>query len=160
MDGTGQLWILAQVALAGLLGGVIGLERELHGKPAGLRTQMLVAAAAALLVELGSLLVNTYEAAGVEQVRTDPIRIIEAVVTGISFIGAGSIIFHRGESRIEGVTTAATLLFTASIGVCVGMHQLVLAVGLTLLVLAVLITLGRLERKLPYKKGATDTPDA
>lgn len=158
MDHAQQLWILGQVAVAGLLGGAIGLERELHGKPAGLRTQMLVAAAAALLVELGALLVNLYEEAGVEQVQSDPIRIIEAVVTGISFIGAGSILFHRGESRIEGVTTAATLLFTAAIGISVGLHQLVLAVGLTLLVLVVLITLGRLERKLPYRAGATDKP--
>ena len=147
MDWQAQLLILAQVALAGVLGGVIGLERELRGKPAGLRTQMLVAAAAAMLVQLGSILVNRYETEGIQHVQSDPIRIIDAIVTGISFIGAGSIIFHRGASKVEGVTTAATLLFTAGIGICVGMQQFVLAIGLTALVMAVLVPLGKFEHK-------------
>jgi putative Mg2+ transporter-C (MgtC) family protein len=85
---------------------------------------------------------------GVELVRSDPVRIIEAVVTGISFLGAGTIILRRGKRQVEGLTTAASILFTAAVGVCVALSQLVLAVGATLLVLLILRGLGLLERQL------------
>ncbi len=70
--------------------------------------------------------------------QADPIRIIEAVITGVSFLGAGTIIRHRGKNQVEGLTTAASLLFAASLGVCIALSQAMLAVGLTLLLLVTL----------------------
>ena len=145
MNWMPQLQILGQVALAGLLGGIIGAEREWSGKPAGLRTQMFVAAAAALLVSLGPVIVQQIDVQGAARVRTDPIRIVEAVVTGISFIGAGSIIFVRGEHRLEGVTTAATVLLTMAVGIAVALKQYVLAVSVTVLVVVVLWLMGKID---------------
>lgn len=134
-----QLAILGTVLLAMLLGAVVGFERELLDKPAGFRTHMLVAGAAALLVAVGEILVEQQAATlEAQAVRSDPVRVIEAVITGVSFLGAGTIIRQAGESRVEGLTTAASLLFVAAIGVCVALHQFVLAVGVTIIALGVL----------------------
>jgi len=145
-DWQPQLIMLAQVALAGLLGGVVGLERELRGKAAGVRTQMLVAGAAALLVELGVVMSRQWDASDTGGVvSTDPLRIMEAIITGISFIGAGTIIFRKGDEQPEGITTAASILFTAGIGLAVGINQFVLAVALTVLALVILSAVGKVE---------------
>lgn len=130
-----ELQLLGIVALAAILGGLIGLDREMADKPAGLRTHMLVAASAALLVSLANVIVPNLEIKP-ELVRLDPIRIIEAVVTGITFLGAGTII--RQKSGIEGLTTAASLLFVAALGVTVALSQFALAIGLTVLNLLIL----------------------
>ena len=90
--------------------------------------------------------------------RSDPVRIIEAVVTGVSFLGAGTIILRRGRRQVEGLTTAASILFTAAVGVCVALSQLVLAVGVTLLVLAILRGLGLLEARLGKGQGRGNRP--
>lgn len=141
-----QLLIVAEVAFAMLLGGVIGFERELANKPAGFRTHMLVSGAAALLVGMGDILVAQFaEDAGKDLIQADPFRIIGAVVSGISFLGAGTI-FRGGGQQVEGLTTAASLLVSASIGVAIGSRQWVLAVGVTLLTLAVLRALMIVER--------------
>ncbi len=138
-----ELRILAYVALAMLLGAAIGFEREVEDKPAGLRTHMLVAGAASLFVALGDVVVKHFDVGlGSELLRSDPVRIIEAVITGVSFLGAGTIIRHRSKRQIEGLTTAASILFTAGVGVCVALSQAVLAVGVTLLVLLTLRGVG------------------
>jgi putative Mg2+ transporter-C (MgtC) family protein len=140
------------VGLAMVLGAIIGFEREVEEKPAGLRTHMLVAGAAALFVALVDVVVERFGVGlGVDLVRSDPVRIIEAVVTGISFLGAGTIILRRGKQQVEGLTTAASILFTAAVGVCVALAQFVLAVGATLLVLGTLRGVGLLEGRL--RKG-------
>jgi putative Mg2+ transporter-C (MgtC) family protein len=145
----GQLTILAYVGLAMLLGAIIGFEREVEAKPAGLRTHMLVAGAAALFVDLADVIVGRFGTElGADLVRSDPVRIIEAVITGISFLGAGTIILHRGKRQVEGLTTAASILFTAAVGVCVALGQWVLAIGVTLLVLVILRGLGLLEARM------------
>lgn len=144
-----QLQILGTVALAMVLGGFIGAERELADKPAGLRTHMLVAAAAALLVGLGDVVVQRFDGTAVAGVvRSDPIRILEAIITGVSFLGAGTIIQRRGEPGVQGLTTAASVLFTAGIGVTVALSQFLLAAGGTILALIVLRTIALLERRL------------
>ena len=133
-----QLQILGEIVLAMLLGGAIGFEREAADKPAGLRTHMLVAGSAAMLTGLGSVMVTRL---GVDQsvISADPIRIIEAVITGITFLGAGTIIRKRdSENKIEGLTTAASLLLAAALGVAVALQQFVLAVGAAVIVLAIL----------------------
>lgn len=141
-----QLVLVLHVALAMGLGAVIGYEREVAKRPAGLRTHMLLAAAAALLVGLGDLLVERFstEPYG-EFLRTDPIRIVEAVVTAVGFLGAGTIFRHRGRHAVIGLTTAASMLLVASIGIAVGVRQYVLAIGVTVLALVVLRGLRRFE---------------
>lgn len=134
-----QLRLVAQVALAMVLGAALGWEREQAGKPAGLRTHMLVAGAAALLVDLADVVVERLgrDIEGTP-VGTDPMRVIEAIVAGVSFLGAGTIIRRRDGEEVQGLTTAATLLLTATIGVCVALAQTLAAIGVTALVLLTL----------------------
>ena len=142
-----QLGVLLHVAIAMILGGLIGIERELAGKPAGLRTQMLVAGVATLFMHLGYLLVGSYDAAfSANTVRSDPVRILGAIITGVSFLGAGTIFRRPTSENVEGLTTAACILFSSSIGICVALRQYVLAVGVTLLVLGALRGLGFVEK--------------
>ena len=126
-----QFVMLQHVFVAMILGAVLGYDRERADKPAGLRTHMLVAGAAALLVGLGEIMVTRSNAVLPEGiVRSDPLRIIDAVVTAVSFLGAGTIIRHRKGGDIEGLTTAASILFAAALGICVALDQIFLAVGL------------------------------
>jgi len=139
-----ELSALLSVVLAMVLGGAIGLEREASDKPAGLRTHMLVAGAAALVVALSDVMVQRFNTGLTAQlVQADPVRVMEAVVTGVSFLGAGTIIRRSAERQVEGLTTAASLLFTAAVGVCVALSQNFLAVGVTVLVLVTLRVVGR-----------------
>ncbi|MFN2218830.1 MAG: MgtC/SapB family protein [Anaerolineae bacterium] len=154
-----QVRILGSVALAMFLGAVIGLEREAKDKPAGLRTHMLVAGAAAFLVALSDVAVQRFSvdlATGL--VRSDPIRIIEAVITGISFLGAGTILRHKGSDHVEGLTTAASLLFVAALGICVALSQVLLAIGVTVLVLVTLRGVGFLRRRLAHDEREQNRP--
>ena len=136
-----------KVVFAMFLGGLLGLERELAQKPAGLRTHMLVAGASALFVVLGDIMITNYgNSAVVEAIQADPIRIMEAIVTGISFLGAGTIIFRNKEETVEGLTTAAAILFSSGIGISVALHQYMLAVTLTIIAIVILLGLGYIER--------------
>jgi putative Mg2+ transporter-C (MgtC) family protein len=153
-----QFQVLAYVVLAMLLGAAIGIDREIADKPAGLRTHMLVAGAAALLVSLGNIMVQHFDKNLPNNfLQSDPIRIIEAVITGVSFLGAGTII-RRGSSQVSGLTTAASILFAAAVGICVALSQLVLAVGSTVLVLATLRGVYYMQRLLGIvpKNGVQD----
>ncbi len=151
--GLNQVQILAYVALAMLLGAMIGLDREFAGKPAGLRTHMLVAGAATLLVTLSDLMVKEFSVDLSSQlVRADPIRIIEAVITGVSFLGAGTIIRSRSDRQVEGLTTAASILLAAALGICVALSQLMLAVGVTILALITLRGVNVFERWLERRR--------
>jgi len=160
--GTAQLKIALQVIIAMTLGAAVGYDREASDKPAGLRTHMLVAGAAALFVGLGAIIAQLYSAtvAG-SRIQTDPIRVFEAIITGISFLGAGTIIRHRGNDKVEGITTAASLLMTAAIGATIGLSQWFLGIVLTLLVLLVLRFIGKLEahvRHTPHDQRSTSPP--
>lgn len=141
-----ELDVLLRVSLAALLGGLVGLERERAGKAAGLRTHMLVAAGAALFVGLAELLVLEFSTFG-EHLRFDPIRVIEAVVAGVSFLGAGTIFFARREHVVHGLTTAASLWATAGLGLAAGLGRYVLAGGATLLFFVILHVLLWAERR-------------
>lgn len=138
---------IVKVIFAMFLGGLMGLERELANKPAGLRTHMLVAGAASLLVVLGDVMITNYSGSNlVEAVQADPIRIMEAIITGISFLGAGTIIFRDRDESVEGLTTAASILFAASIGITVALHRYLLAALLTLIAIGILFGLIYIER--------------
>lgn len=138
MDWVSQVEIIAEVALAMLLGGLIGIEREMADKPAGFRTHMLVAGAAALLVGLGDALVHRFNIGANEYLRSDPIRIVEAIITGISFLGAGTIFRRERGEQVEGLTTAASILLCSAVGIAVALRQFLLAAGTTVLALLAL----------------------
>lgn len=130
---------ISRLLLAVALGALIGFERELKHRPAGLRTHMLVSLGATVFT-IVSLSFDV-----------DPARISAGIVTGIGFLGAGNIIAQRG--HIRGVTSAATLWVVAGIGLCVGIGQYVVAVVSALLVFAIL-QLGRIEKRIdPENKG-------
>lgn len=140
---TLRLPILGRLLLALLLGAAVGIERELSGKPAGLRTNILICVGATLLTELS--LVAASGLVEHELVRADPARIAAQIVSGIGFIGAGTILISRGS--VLGLTTAATLWVVAALGMAVGLHMYVVAVGGTVLVVATLFVLGRFEAR-------------
>ncbi len=132
MDNLQQLQLLGKVIIAGLLAGAVGLEREFAEKPAGLRTHMLVGATAAFIVALDLRAIATLKSLNL--IRPDPTQIITAIVIGISFLGAGTI-FKKPQQNgepVEGLTTGASLLSVAAIGIAVAFDAYVLAVGVTL----------------------------
>jgi putative Mg2+ transporter-C (MgtC) family protein len=139
--------ILGRIALAMVFGGLIGFEREIEHKPAGLRTHMLVTGAAVLFVAAGLLIGRQFDDnLGPEVVRVSPVRVLEAVITGVSFLGAGTIIRDQSQRHIEGLTTAASLLFAAGVGVMVALSEYLLALGGTVLVLVTLRLLHVVDR--------------
>jgi putative Mg2+ transporter-C (MgtC) family protein len=137
-----HLGLLGRLLLAAFLGGMIGLERELSGKPAGLRTNLLICVGATLLMEV-SINLSTSANLGDGPIRSDPARIAAQIVSGIGFLGAGTIIQARGS--IIGLTTAATIWVVAAIGMAVGGRFYVEAIGSSILVGAALVMLGRVE---------------
>ena len=153
MDAVAQIVILAKVAFAMLLGGIIGLEREYSEKPAGLRTLMLVSGAAAVLMFTGEILVNMQVfAQNAPLIGLDPSRVIQAIITGISFLGAGTIIRRPESESIEGLTTAAAILLAGAVGICVGLNQYILAAGISGLGLFVMSGLRFIEKWVAKKK--------
>ncbi len=136
------LEIIIRLFLAIVLGGLIGFERESHNRPAGFRTHILVCAGSALI-----MLISAYGFTDVvgEGLIADPGRIAAGVVTGIGFIGAGTILQQRGS--IRGLTTAATIWVVSGVGLAVGIGFYTGAIATTLFVLGSLLTLRRFERK-------------
>jgi putative Mg2+ transporter-C (MgtC) family protein len=127
-----------------LLGGAIGLERELNSKPAGLRTHMLVSFAASLFIVTGQELTRlSFGERGVIQV--DPLRLIEAVTAGVAFLAAGFIFTSQGQVR--NVTTGVSLWLAGAIGVACGAGQVPLAFLAATITILVLWLLGRLEAR-------------
>lgn len=147
---------LLTILLAGGLGGIIGLERELAAKPAGLRTHILVAMAAALLVVLGMNIVEDFrsQAAG-SSLDADPIRVMQSIVIGISFLGAGTIIRDRS-GDIEGLTTAASILMAAALGIAAAVGEWALGLTTALLTVIVLGALGWMERRVRRSAAGGD----
>ncbi|MCD6672635.1 MAG: MgtC/SapB family protein [Burkholderiaceae bacterium] len=140
-----QFIIIGQVAVAMVLGGPIGFERELANKPAGFRTHTLVAGAAALFMAVATTAPNYLHSHGT--VEVDPLRVAAAIVTGVSFLGAGTIFrSDAGGGKIGGLTTAATIWLSAAVGMAVSLGQLIVAIGVTLIALLVLRGLSRLDR--------------
>jgi putative Mg2+ transporter-C (MgtC) family protein len=127
--------VLVRLLLAALLGGLLGYERESHGKAAGVRTHMLVAMGTALFVLVPQL--------GGMQIA-DLSRVMQGIVAGIGFLGAGAIIKNASEEQVQGLTTAAGIWMTAAIGVACGMGREATAVLSALLALAVLALLPKL----------------
>ncbi|MBB3189104.1 MgtC/SapB family protein [Halomonas cerina] len=141
--------MLTRLSVAAGLALVLGLERELRGKPAGLRSHMLVALGAAAFLIVGlEILFATAE--GDPSARIDPTRIVEGVIGGIGFLGAGSII--RSGASVHGITTGASIWLAGAIGIAAGVHNFALAAMVTGLALVIMTVLGAIERFLPHHK--------
>lgn len=134
-----QLELVAiRLVAAALLGAVIGIQRSCAGKAAGLRTHIMVSAGSAVFVLAGS---------GVGMSLDGQSRIIQGIVTGIGFIGAGSILKLEKKEEIQGLTTAAGIWMTAAVGAAIGLGGLGIALLATLLTFVVLSLVGSLERR-------------
>ncbi|HEY7194473.1 MAG TPA: MgtC/SapB family protein [Gemmatimonadales bacterium] len=136
-----RLELMLQLGLATLLGGVVGLERELGGKPAGLRTNILICIGSVLYTHLS---LSMFTGPNGIPTGTDTTRVAGQIVTGVGFIGAGTILHARG--AIVGLTSAATIWVVAAIGIALGSGFYLEGVGTTLLVVVVLAGLGRIEK--------------
>ena len=139
-----RLELLMQLVLAVVLGGAIGLERELKGKPAGLRTNILISIGATLFTVLSMRMAAE---------RGDPGRVAAQILAGVGFIGAGTILHTRG--AVTGLTSAATIWVVAAIGMALGTGAYVEALGTTFLVIVVLTGLASLERLVAARSSLT-----
>jgi putative Mg2+ transporter-C (MgtC) family protein len=149
-----DLWLLLRVVIAGVLAALLGWQRETSGKAAGLRTHILVGISAALFVMLGELMLVRYRDDAGNALRLNMIDILGAVVSGVSFLGAG-LTFVSGGKNVRGLTTAASILATAGVGVTVGLEHYLLAVGTTLILLFILKLGDWIETPKDKMEGAT-----
>jgi putative Mg2+ transporter-C (MgtC) family protein len=133
-----------RLVFALLIGGIIGLEREIKGKPAGMRTNILICMASCLLMILSLEIFRSGSWLG------DPSRIASQVVVGIGFLGAGTIM--RSRFNVQGLTSAATIWFVAAIGLMIGWGDFALAVAATALIVLTLTVLGVVERWVDVKQ--------
>ena len=124
--------LVGRMVVAALAGGLIGLDRQVLNKPAGIRTHMLVAAGSSLFVAASILILG--EAALVDG-RGDAVRIPAAIVTGVGFLGAGAIL--RSGERVSGLTTAAGIWVTAAVGVLIGAGFWVIGIAATVIMLLI-----------------------
>lgn len=136
-DVAGVTRITVRLLLAAILGGLLGFEREQRGKAAGLRTHMLVALGAALFVLIP-------QQAGVSD--ADLMRVLQGLITGVGFLGAGTIIKNNEEEDVKGLTTAAGIWLTAAIGMAAGLGRESTAILSTLLALFILFAIRRVVR--------------
>jgi len=148
MDYGNLLQMILRLIFAALLGGMIGWERERHDRPAGLRTHILVC--------VGSALITIISIYGFVGSRTDPARVAANIVTGIGFLGAGTII--RQGSIIRGLTTAASLWVVSAVGMAAGVGGsfYVIALLATLLIYLTLTVVNRLEDTMMSKRQYRD----
>jgi putative Mg2+ transporter-C (MgtC) family protein len=129
--------LLVRLLVAALLGGLLGLERERHGKPAGIRTHMLVAAGSALFVLVPLQMGMDHEGLS---------RVMQGLLAGVGFICAGAILKLEREEQVQGLTSAAGIWMTSAIGVAAGLGREMTAFLSTLLVLGILMLEGPLRR--------------
>ncbi|MDH3997556.1 MAG: MgtC/SapB family protein [Desulfuromonadales bacterium] len=144
LSDVNELEISIKLLLAALAGGLVGLEREKHGRPAGLRTNLLVAVGSCVMMIISESFFLKYAMHGVEStLRLDPSRVAAQIVTGIGFLGAGVII--KEGATVRGLTTAASLWVVAGLGMAFGVGFYSLGAIATMLVLVSLIFLKKLD---------------
>ena len=140
-----EMEIILRFVLASVLGGVIGLEREVHGREAGVRTYLLVSLGSALIMVISEFLVVKYQEGPFREImRGDPGRIAAQAITGIGFLGAGVILRYR--DSIRGLTTAACMWVVCAIGLCVGAGYYLFGLTVSAIALISLIGLKRWEK--------------
>src|ERR1700704_2810888 len=145
--GHDELVIVGRVLLALVLGGLIGMERTIHGRAAGFRTHALVCLASALLMMAAVYQSRWMSANAIGTITIDPTRTAQGIMTGIGFLGAG-VIFKEGLT-VRGLTTSASIWVTASIGILIGIGFWFPAILGTIATLAVLSAFRAIENRLP-----------
>jgi putative Mg2+ transporter-C (MgtC) family protein len=146
--------VLGKLFVAAILGGIIGWERERRGRPAGLRTHLLVCIGVTLMMLVSEHIFLKYQGYKNDSIlRIDPARIAAQVVTGIGFLGAGTIM--RSRASIRGLTTAASLWVVAGIGLAVGSGFILPAIFTTAIAIAILVLNALVEKKLKRNKYRT-----
>ena len=143
----------SRLLIALFAGGLIGLERAFHGRPAGLRTHALVCTASSLLMLFTVYQWDLLTGAPMDTIRIDPTRMAQGIMTGIGFLGAGVIMQEK--LSIRGLTTAASIWITAAIGILMGMGFYTAGILATVLTLIILSLFGWVERCLPTRRFAT-----
>ena len=138
-----DLEIGLKLLLAAVLGGLMGLERQIRGKPAGLRTNMLICMGATLFMGISLKVAEIF--------KGDPDRIAAQIITGIGFLGAGAVLHSRG--FVLNLTTAATIWVVAGVGMALGAGMYATAVEATILTIAILSVLGIVEGRLEARRG-------
>ena len=145
-----ELDIVLRIVLATVLSSIVGIEREYHHKPAGLRTNVMVGLGSCLFT-----LVSIRAADLFPELRTvDPTRIAAQIVTGIGFLGAGTILFEKDRSSVIGLTTAATLWVVAAVGTAIGMGLYVEAIVGTFMVFFTFLVLSKVVGEVRKRTGA------
>ena len=155
-----EFHILLRLLVAGVLGGLVGYERQWTGKRAGLRTHMLVAMGSTLFVSFTDLALIDARALHLDETKNVSVQVhfhapVQAIATGIGFLGAGTIFLSGRRGHIHGLTTAASIWIIAAVGVAVGFDRYVLATGAAGLILIVLHVLIHLEPP----KSAAESPE-
>ncbi len=143
-----EMTIVIRLSISFVLGGLVGLERELYGRAAGLRTHIMVSIGSCLIMLTSLYVFDIYKSL----TSVDPARIAAGVITGIGFLGAGTILRSGEGEGIRGLTTAASLWVVAAIGLAVGIGFYSAALFTTALVLIALLFLGRFEKKFLVSK--------
>ncbi|MEQ8821081.1 MAG: MgtC/SapB family protein [Sumerlaeia bacterium] len=159
MDWNSELGTLLHIGLAALLGGIVGMEREWHHKAAGLRTHMFVSAGAALFVYAARIASLKFMESLGDKIEVDPIRVLQAIIIGVSFIGAGTIIQLHDEGKVQNLTTAASIFFVTGVGVVTALEQYITAVGLAFLGVLINWGVNVFERK-AFKNESDDKTKA
>ncbi len=147
--------VIGRLCLAAFLGLLIGLNREYHPAPAGMRTHMLVALGAATF---GVLMQEIIRGLGDSQsVRADPMRVLEAVTSGVAFLAAGTIIQARG--KVKGLTTGAGMWLSGAIGLACGIGVFFVGIVATVLCLIILTVIKWIEHRLPHRVKEKGWPE-
>lgn len=138
MDYESQLLIVLDVTIASVLASLIGIERESEDKPAGIRTNIIIGGVSCLIISLTNpLLIFLDTHNNMKLINADPIRVLNALILGVSFVGAGTILKLADQKKVTGLTTAATLLYSSSLGIAVALKQYLLAVCIAVLVIII-----------------------
>lgn len=136
--------IVLRIILATVLSSIIGIEREYHQKPAGLRTNVMVGLGSCLFTLVSIRAADIFP----QLTAIDPTRIAAQIVTGIGFLGAGTILFEKDRSSVIGLTTAATLWVVAAVGTAIGMGLYVEAIVGTLMVFFTFLVLSKVVNEI------------
>ena len=142
--------IVLRIILATVLSSVVGIEREYHQKPAGLRTNVMVGLGSCLFTLVSIRAADIFP----DMKAIDPTRIAAQIVTGIGFLGAGTILFEKDRSSVIGLTTAATLWVVAAVGTAIGMGLYLEAIVGTLMVFFTFLVLSKVVNEV--RKRSTD----
>jgi putative Mg2+ transporter-C (MgtC) family protein len=154
MDGEG-LDMLTRLLVATVAGGLIGMERTYHGRPAGFRTHMLVCVASSLLMLVTMYQARWFTGASPDTVRIDPTRMAQGVMTGIGFLGAGVIM--REGLTVRGLTTAASIWTTAAIGILAGVGFYSAVLAGSVITIGILTVFRKAENRMPSQMYANTT---